>query len=239
MCRTHYNQHLRSSAERGGYPLGLIDTTEVAIHVEKLRAIGLGVNRISAISGVDRRTLCRDLKSGRMRGFTAKKILDIPLDWRLAADGARIANVGTQRRLQALVAIGYDYGTIGKHLGGLEASNLWKYASGNRKLVSAAFARRVEAVFHELQLQPRLDNSYATRRARANAESKGWAPPFAWDEGVIDDPTARPVKMKKQAGASDEDIEHLRSLGFTNREIAVDLGIKLESLERRFARAVA
>lgn len=239
LCRTHYNQYLRSRAEQGGYQLGLVDMTEAAIHIEKLRNIGLGMDRIAIVAGVDRRAVCRDLKKGRCAGFTAKKILDIPLDWRLAADAAKIPNVGTMRRLQALHAIGYSYALIGKYLGGVEVSNMWKYITGHQKTVTTAFARRVEDVFHELQLRPRLDNSYTTRRARAHAELKGWAPPLAWDEGAIDDPMASPVKFKKQIQASLDDIDHLQSLGFTKREIALELGITLESLERRFARMAA
>lgn len=239
LCRTHYNQYLRSRAEQGGYQLGLVDMTEVAIHIEKLRNIGLGMNRIAIISGVDRRNICRALKGGQIRGRSAKKILDIPLDWRLAADAAKIPNVGTMRRLQALAAIGYSYNLIGEYLGGVEASNIWKYITGHQKTVSTDFARRVEKVFHELQLHPRLGSDYATRRARAHAVSKGWAPPLAWDEGAIDDPMAKPVKFKGRTKASLDDIDHLRSLGFTNREIAFELGMELESLERRFARAVA
>jgi hypothetical protein len=238
LCRTHYNQYLRFRAEQGGYQLGIVDMTEAAIHIEKLRNIGLGMDRIAIVAGVDRRSICRDLKKGRCAGFTAKKILDIPLDWHLAADAAKIPNVGTMRRLQALNAIGYSYALIGKHLGGVESSNMWKYITGHQKTVTAAFARNVEKVFHELQLHPRLDNDYATRRARENAESKGWAPPFAWDEGAIDDPNAEPFAVARRVTHHHDMDEYneLRDMGLSNRAIAERWEMEYESLRQLLLR---
>lgn len=239
LCRAHYNQFLRSRAERGGYTLGLVEVTAVAEHIAELREVGLGINRIAELSGVDSRSIARALKSGRMRGFSAKKILDVPVDWRLASPAAKIPRTGTMRRLQSLAAIGYSYRRIGEHLGGVDAKNICKYALG-RQGVTAAFARRVEDVFHELQLRP-LPRDSSSTQARARALEKGWAPPLAWDEEAIDDPLAKPAAAwaGKPTRASDADIVHLRSLGFSSREIAGELGVELESLERRFARRAA
>jgi hypothetical protein len=238
LCRTHYNQYLRSLAEQGGYQLGLVDMAEVAIHIEKLRNIGLGIDRIAIIAGVDRRNLCRALNRGQIRGSCAKKILDIPLDWRLAADAAKIPNVGTMRRLQALNAIGYSYNLIGKHLGGVEVSNVWKYISGRQKSVTTAFARRVEKVFHELQLHPSLDNSYPTRQARAHAQSKGWAPPLAWDEHAIDDPNAEPFAVARRVTHHHDMDEYneLRDMGLTDRAIAERWEMEYASLRQLLLR---
>lgn len=99
-----------------------------------------------------------------------------------------IGAVGTQRRLQALAFMGWDLTSISARTGVTE-NVLLHVRSGKQTRVKAAAAARVAAVFDKVSMTPGPSKRTATIATRRY----GWAPPLAWDDDTIDDPTATPA----------------------------------------------
>lgn len=99
---------------------------------------------------------------------------------------------GTQRRIQALVALGWTYGKIGERLG-ISSGGVYRMIV-RYGVVRRDIAERAAAVYDEMSMtlpptrtrQEKRDASYA----RTVARKHGWAPPLAWDN--IDDPNEIP-----------------------------------------------
>lgn len=231
-CKAHYRAFLERRARENGWELGLVDSAPAIRHIQKLRAGGMGLPRISELSGLDERHLARLLSGSFIRGFTAKRILDTEYD---PYPLAKIPAIGTARRIQALVAMGYPYTVIGDHAGGVTLNSIYMLATGKRKSVTAEVARRIMAVFNRLQLQP-AEASYGATMARATAKKHQWHPPFAWDEESIDDPDAEPFSDNSPRASFGERYDEYRELGCVDAEIAVRMGISEKSLERMLIR---
>ena len=198
-CNRHYEAHRRRMMAYGRWESVRVPAAPVRAHYEALLAAGMSRNQVSRISGVKPDQLDNLLRPRKDRGDqparivfrrTADRILAVPVPaphevWRWAADGQRVDPTGTARRLQALVALGYSQRSLAARLGVHEA-NLPQTVNGTR-LATAGLARKVAALFDELQLVPG-----DSVRARNTAKRRGWVPPLAWDEDSIDDPAAVP-----------------------------------------------
>src|SRR5690606_1069819 len=202
-----------------GYECSYVDAEPVRQHVHRLRAAGLGTRRISELAGVQR-SILQALTQGRSRGgrpgapsrrvarHTAERILAVPIPEThacLVADGTYVAGVGTARRLQALVAIGYTQTYLARRIG-------WSPENIPRLFrptpVEASTARKVADLFEELQIRPG-----PSIRARLSAKRKGWAPPLAWDEHTIDDPDAAPNFGEREQVSFPDRYGEMRMLG--------------------------
>jgi len=95
--------------------------------------------------------------------------------------------VGTVRRLQALVAIGYTQSDIAIKLA-VHVPNLSPLLHGAPESVAASTASAVASVFDRLWMYPVA--GAAGERARLVARSHRWVSPLAWDD--IDDPAEIP-----------------------------------------------
>lgn len=91
---------------------------------------------------------------------------------------------GTQRRLQALTAIGWSDADLGARLG-ITRSGLYMLRS--REQVYLATRRQVAGLYEQLAETPG-GSSRAINRARRN----GWLEPKWWDSDLIDDPAYTP-----------------------------------------------
>lgn len=175
-----------------------VDAEPVREHVEALKRSGLGRRQIAGHAGVDQCVIYR-LDRGlpgrsptqRMRQATADKILAVTPGLEAMAGAALVDALGTHRRLQALVAVGWPIAELARRLGTLPAnmSSLMR-----RRRVLAAKARAVRDLYEELwDTAPPAVTVYQ-RRASVGAvrlaASRGWVPPMGWDD--IDDPTERP-----------------------------------------------
>jgi transcriptional regulator with XRE-family HTH domain len=180
-------------------------------HVRSLMDAGIGLKRIVKISGVSQGSLWKLMygkrqadgtqqPSRRILRETAEKLYAIDPDWTgdelPLADGARVPAdvcVGVTRRIQALVALGWSQSKLAAQLG-IQRSNfrLTEYQWSLRWQTVKA----VRALYEELSmtLPPEDDwrQRIAASRARNYAAARGWAPPLAWDDDQIDDPTASP-----------------------------------------------
>lgn len=168
----------------------LVDASEVRRHLAHLRAAGIGRRQIAAISGVSETVILRliglDKKrpSKRIRPETAKRILAINLDQ--CALGGMVSALGTQRRLQALVAIGWSTYDLAQILGTTN-TNISLIINRSTR-VRARTAKEVEQIYRKLELTPGPSN-----RARLRAQRNGWVPPLAWDD-IDHDPA--PVQIE-------------------------------------------
>lgn len=107
---------------------------------------------------------------------------------------------GTQRRLQALAAIGWNNQRIADRLG-WRWQNVRALACGTPQHVFKATADRVAAIYRDLCAQPG-----PSAHARAAAARRGWLSPIAWDN--IDDPNARP-QVDTGVGHTDDQVDEI------------------------------
>lgn len=231
-CRYCYKQSLRKRVEAGLWISGRVPTGPVIAHVKKLRAAGLGYRRIGELAEIDCRVVQRMHRQQTVYATTAARLMAVPVPMSphtVASSGAQVAVIGTQRRLRALVAIGYPQHELGTLLDSND-TRVWMLISGYQEYVSAEMAQRVDTLFTRLQLAPRDD-----MRAKRRAERKGWAPPFAWDEDTIDDPTAESYIGEEATDWFDQ-FQDLRDSGVPAKVAAERLGVKWNTVDRRLAR---
>ncbi len=96
-----------------------------------------------------------------------------------------VDSTGTARRVRALVALGYTWTDLSRHLG-VDPSTIRWLGARPRPTVRLRTAAAVTALYDELSTTPG-GKAYAYTIARKN----GWPPPLAWDDDTIDDPQAQ------------------------------------------------
>lgn len=190
-----------------GRPGGYVDADPVREHIARLSAAGMGWKRVAAAAEVATGTMYPILygRGGsnpaehrpprkRVRRDIADRILAVRLE---LAPHAPVPSVGTVRRLQALVAVGWSLTRLAPRLGMLP-SNLHSLVH-TRDQVLQATADSVAALYDEFWDQPPPHAAHhdliAYRRALRYAADRGWLPPLAWDDEAIDDPDARPATV--------------------------------------------
>lgn len=189
-----------------------VDAGPTRAHVESLRAAGMGLKTVAKASGVAHGTLSKLIygerglaPSKRVRHETAVRLQAVQVNVGNLADGAKVSSLGTRRRLQALVAIGWSQSKLGTRLG-MEPGNFYKLMRCN-ELVFARTARAVTALYDELWNTPPANEKWrdkiAFNRSVNYAQARDWAPPLAWDEDTIDDPNA-PVCVEVEDDEMDE-----------------------------------
>lgn len=119
---------------------------------------------------------CKDARAAWQRGYAARRYL--------ARGALSVDAAGTQRRLRALAAIGWSFVELGHRLG-MGGCVVSRIAVANSRVLLAT-AEKVSALYDELSMIPGGNKTVVTR-----ARMKGWAPPLAWDDDSIDDPSAK------------------------------------------------
>ncbi|WP_436702447.1 hypothetical protein [Nocardioides sp. BYT-33-1] len=151
--------------------------------------------------------------------------------------------IGTQRRIQALVAIGWRLEDIAAAAGHKRTHETMSSVLRKQTRVRAQTAAHIAQVYDRLSGKPGPSS-----RVRVNARKRGWAPPLAWEGIDIDDPLAQPWQPEQQVcsvgrtsliEALVEDFDWLVSQGESEQQAAERLGIRLDSFKdqrRRFER---
>lgn len=135
---------------------------------------------------------------------------------------------GTVRRVQALLAIGWTCADLGRRCG---RGDEWARMVARSNAVTTETAALVKAAYDDLSMRiPRGQRHEQTRRWYAN---KGYAPPLAWDDDTIDNPTALPVgvgftHVADRAGALRDLDRHHAGITTACR----DLGVTRSALEK-------
>lgn len=211
----------RNHDARRGLPR-LIDGEHIRLHLARLGMTDLDV---AHRAGVGERTI-RRLREGQAttQRATALAILAVKPTGTIEHGSSHPA--GTRRRLQALIALGWSTGEIGRRLG-IKRQNVNAWLATDTQAVHAATVRRVRDVYDELWDATPPEGQPATR-ARNRAARAGWAPPAAWDDGTgphgIDNPDATPYPWKRteRKTGRTEDLIDLIEAGATWAEITRD-----------------
>lgn len=198
---------------------GYVDAEPARKHVRALMDAGMGLKRIVAVGGASQGTLWKlmygkrrrdgsQIPSRRIKPEVAERLLAVTVD---LAEGAVVAPIGTTRRVQALVAVGWSMAKIAERIG-VSRGNFTPIAHGRRN-ITRRHQKAIVALYEELwDQEPPRDNHrdrIACARALNYAASHGWAPPLAWDDDSIDDPTATPHVGDSTTSSRGRPLEHL------------------------------
>lgn len=168
-----------------------VPVTVVAEHVARLLRT-MSAEAIAAAAGVSRATVRRVATQRKVRPSTATALLTVhPAT---STGRHQVSALGSRRRVEALMALGWTPAEVGRAVG-LTRQNFMAIASGRRAIVSAGTAQRIREVYDRLSMLLAPPGSTRTMRAhrtrmRRLAAAHGWAPPLAWDDEDLDDPTA-------------------------------------------------
>lgn len=212
-----------------GRPLR-VDVEPAAAHLDALFDAGAGWTQLAAATGCSTSTLhlIRRRTSPKIHRTTAVKILAVRPG---QAQPARrpVSNIGTRRRIQALMAIGHSMRDIATAAHGIDISVVREALNGARRTgVTAQTASRIARAYRTLAARPGTNT-----RARNRAAAAGWPGPAAWDD--IDNPseqpdlsgitaTTRPLKKRGEADVMAAEVHHLAALGESTYAIAKQLG---------------
>lgn len=199
----------RARIEWGAEPPAMVDAEPVRAHVLRLMAAGVGWQRIGPAAGLSEGPisglLYRTPRTKRMQRRTAEAILALRAE-DLIADGTYVDPSGTIRRIQALAAAGWTRSEIGRRIG-IGPNNMPELLRASR--VTARRARQVRALYDELWDRPPPSGTAreraAAERSRRVARERGWPPPAAWDDDLIDLPEEElAAELERRAAAMDD-----------------------------------
>lgn len=162
------------------------DSTQPRVHIERLLAAGWLKTQIARAAGLNHHTII-DVLAGQptVANRIALAILSIPIG-QPPADTRDTDATGTIRRLRALVALGWPIAQLAPRLGMYETA-CGNIARGELRQVRTATAEAVATLYRDLSRTAGPSN-----RTRILTAKKGWPPPAAWDDDLIDDPNAHP-----------------------------------------------
>lgn len=196
-CATHYQSHRQRMVAYQRWESTYIDGQETKCHLRELVAAGMVFRHLVARTGVSKDALQRlhahpDGQPCRVARSTAEKLLAVSVRevytaYRFAHETSVVDGTGSRRRLRALVAAGWPQRELAERCDWVY-EGLNYFINHEHRDLTAGTARRVAAVFQELQLHP----CGPSTKARRLAQRRGWFPPLAWDEDCIDDPEATP-----------------------------------------------
>lgn len=129
-----------------------------------------------------------------------------------------VPSLGSQRRIRALMALGWTEALIGAEMGFVTPSTI--RGALRNATVTARTAERIAEVYERLSMR-----QGPSVRTRMLAQRKGWLPPLAWDS--IDDPNERPAMSADDPVSVD--------MVAVQRRIAGDRKVHLTIAERAVA----
>lgn len=205
-----------------------VSPDRAAAHVQYLLANGASWNTISA-AGCSQKTI-RMLLAGEytfIRRNTEQMILAIRLA-DVIAPKHRVPAIGARRRLQALIAIGYEVQRLADETG-IHVTQIRHVLNGHQDMIVVTIHRKIEAAYRRLFMSPGPSD-----RARARAAREGWPSPLAWWDSNIDDPDAQPI-LDAMPDPDDEDDEPDIDEIAIARLVRGDHSIRLNEAERVIA----
>jgi predicted ArsR family transcriptional regulator len=236
LCNKHY-RHWRNQNTR-------VSVEAVRAHIGALNAAGVNNNTIARTAGVSWRSVYGITSAQRqdqttVRADIAHAILNLSIPARvLDLEGAvLVSNCGTQRRLQALIALGYTNLQLAQGMS-MRHREFCRLLNYDGSYVTVRYARAAADLFNRLELTE-VPSTVAASRSRNRAQRNNWALPLQWDEDTIDDPAAKPIRITKRGGTAIDRIVELRDhLGIRDiNQIAEHLGIETPSVKQALRRA--
>lgn len=150
----------------------------------RYKAVGIGASRVADAAGISRGTAQR-IVSGEYPTITREtenKILTVKV---APARNAKVSAEGSRRRVRALMRMGYSQTAIGDRAG-VTRGPMARIGAGH-PLTVAWVAEAIMRVYDELSMAPAPD-SRSSKAVRAYAAKRGYLPPLAWDDALIDLP---------------------------------------------------
>lgn len=245
-CIERYNswQNNRLHAVAAGTWRPFIDASPVREHLLKLYTAGLTPYRVSVLTGIDWHTVRlytqADPKQGRgmIRQTTPEveaKILAVQPEPTLPG---RVDPIGTHRRIQALVAIGWPLRELGPHLG-LKPDYVRRVLKRGDQVYGTTAQATVDAYDRLRSSRPHRHgvSDIGIGRARRHAKQHRWAPPKYWDlyPGAIDDPHFEPMYGLTRREIVAEDANWvMRTVGLSKADTAERLGVDKSYVDHAF-----
>lgn len=237
-CRRRGREYDRRRYRQVGYGTwrSLVDAAPVREHIAALREAGNSIPDIQRLASVGAATLSRILydspqnpRAQRIRHEVADRILAVEIAPPPTKPHQLVDGLGTRRRLQALISMGWTLNALGPLLG-FHPRRLTDLLHGDRVFVSTA--RRIAEGYRVVQTwDPAAHGVPQSSRtmSRNLAAREGWYGPLAWDN--IDDPDAKPEKADAYTPVSKYgrdtmrmlEIEHLYLLGESPASMARQL----------------
>lgn len=230
-----YNQRLATGQITGFYTAA----EPVRRHVLALMEAGIGYHRVAILADVPDTSVAALLygkqgkRIGQLKSENARKLLALST-CTPRAGGVRVASLGTTRRIQALVALGWAQSQLARRIGWTPA-NFADLAHGRRQ-VNQSTADKVAALYEDLSMTPPPETTHRERisasRARRYAKARRWLPPLAWDDEGLDDPEYAPVVPKDGALVA-EDVDEAGIIRRMNGEkLRLSRASKIELIRR-------
>lgn len=244
VCSAHAMRHMkRWRLDRSRGITRLVDAQPLRDHVAALKAAGMSHRAIALSAGWrSRNALDAALSHTRVHHSTMARVLAVTPEMDTRGD-AYVDATGARRRLQALAVNGWTTRQLGAKMGHADQSTALHIQSGRTVTIRKRTADKVAALFEELWDVP----GPSTQTARWAAK-RGFAPALAWDDDLIDDPTAAPdlgePTVRVNTGRPiDHIVEDFRdtfdSHGGNTLAAAQRLGMTTTALERALHRARA
>lgn len=193
-------------------PHGYRPVAPAQVHVARLRRRYDLATLIEA-TGVTAPTI-RAIESGsytRSKHHAWSALMLLPVPTRPVAGPGILPAIGTGRRIRGLSVMGWSQSYLAERMGvQLQTVN----AALRNRVVSSRHAATIGALFDELHLS-RGPSGLTVSRALA----KGWLPPLAWDEELIDDPETTPDVGCYTPVTFVERYTELLDLGERNEEV--------------------
>lgn len=156
-----------------------VDTAEAKRHVDTLVGQGWSLRAVAGAADVSPQTVCR-IQSGAARAHSSitTAILAIPLDELPTRPSRQVAEpfvprIGTVRRIQALIFMGYPH----RLLTALTGIRTHAQLSQQGRWVTRATHDTISALYDELAMTPGPSNL-----SRGWARRLGYVGPLAWDD---------------------------------------------------------
>ncbi|WP_372344649.1 helix-turn-helix domain-containing protein [Streptomyces sp. KL116D] len=228
LANYRYMSRLRLDIARG--QRRTTDATQTIAHTERLLAHGWTHSQIATAAHIGDRTVGEMLAHReRILASTARAILAIEITNPPRAP-RYVPILGSQRRVQALVAFGWPFVDIARH-GGFDALSIARIAQGANTSVRHTTAASINRTYRQLSRTPG-----SSVRARNYAQKNGWHGPLAWDD--IDDPSCKPDidehadKRGRPAQIDELRVARLVREGLTNAQIAQRIGCHVRTVTR-------
>lgn len=210
-CRAAKRTSLRTRYRLQAYgrpTTDLVDATPVREHIRSLMGKGATIDKISDESGVSYGALSRILYQGqkRVKGASADALLRLR-EVDASTSMARVDAAGTRRRIQALAVLGWPVTWQARQVG-VHAVEYGEVSRGRHARVVASTAVKARSLYDEYwDVVPPVSQSSSV--ARGHALRKGWLPPLAWDDDLIDLPDADlAAELSRRTAAMDSAEVH-------------------------------
>lgn len=185
-CDTYARAYERERGRRrrvGAPTTNLVDATPVRQHLRQLMRAGMSYRDINAMLGINiHYLLYQPIK--RVNPVTARRILEIPIPRSPLPTAKPIPADGSRRRTQALYTLGYSIAWQATHAG-VSRNLISRVIHGQSSSIMACHAAKIRELYDAYWDKPAPDTR-ESRGIRTRARKRGWLPPLAWDDELID-----------------------------------------------------